>query len=81
MLELGAMGYILIGLMERRKSRSSCDRCCGGSTGGLVLGAEGDGLRQHAWLVRRWRRISAASEFGSLNVSNAAVALCRRRIG
>ncbi len=40
---------------------------------GLVLGAEGPGLRQRTrQLCGALVRISAASEFGSLNVSNAA---------
>jgi 23S rRNA (guanosine2251-2'-O)-methyltransferase len=74
MLELGAMGYVLIGLDGTAEAAlGPTIATAAGQPIGLVLGAEGDGLRQRTReLCGALARISAASEFGSLNVSNAA---------
>jgi 23S rRNA (guanosine2251-2'-O)-methyltransferase len=74
MLELGAMGYVLIGLDGTAEATlGPTIAAAAGQPIGLVLGAEGDGLRQRTReLCGALARISAASEFGSLNVSNAA---------
>ena len=74
MLELGAMGYMLIGLEGTADTAlGSAIAAAAGQPIGLVLGAEGAGLRQRTReLCGVLARISAASEFGSLNVSNAA---------
>jgi len=74
MLELGAMGYVLIGLDGTAETAlSPAIAAAAGQPMGLVLGAEGAGLRQRTReLCATLARISAASEFGSLNVSNAA---------
>lgn len=74
MLELGAMGYVLIGL-DGTADNSLCEAIAGaaGRPVGLVLGSEGAGLRQRTRdLCGALARIGAISEFGSLNVSNAA---------
>ena len=78
MQELVAMGYALIGLDgAARTTLGPAIAAVAGRPLGLVLGAEGAGLRQRTrGLCGALARISAASEFGSLNVSNvAAVAL------
>jgi 23S rRNA (guanosine2251-2'-O)-methyltransferase len=74
MLELGAMGYVLIGLDGTAETAlGPAIAAAAGQPVGLVLGAEGAGLRQRTReLCGALARISAASEFGSLNVSNAA---------
>ena len=78
MQELAGMGYALIGLDgAARTTLGPAIAAVAGRPLGLVLGAEGAGLRQRTrGLCGALARISAASEFGSLNVSNvAAVAL------
>jgi 23S rRNA (guanosine2251-2'-O)-methyltransferase len=71
---LKAMGYLLIGLDgEGAQTLDEVLVIAGKRAIGLVLGAEGPGLREKTretcdYLVR----ISAAGPFGSLNVSNAA---------
>jgi 23S rRNA (guanosine2251-2'-O)-methyltransferase len=74
MLELGAMGYVLIGLDGAAETAlGPAIAAAAGQPIGLVLGAEGAGLRQRTReLCGALARISAASDFGSLNVSNAA---------
>jgi 23S rRNA (guanosine2251-2'-O)-methyltransferase len=74
MLELGAMGYVLIGLDGTADTAlGPAIATAAGQPLGLVLGAEGAGLRHRTReLCATLARISAASEFGSLNVSNAA---------
>ncbi|MFD2842021.1 23S rRNA (guanosine(2251)-2'-O)-methyltransferase RlmB [Paracoccus cavernae] len=74
LIELQGMGYIVIGLdgtatedlsevLEPIKGRAIC----------LVLGAEGPGLRERTLeTCDKLARIPYASDFGSLNVSNAA---------
>ncbi|MGP3695801.1 23S rRNA (guanosine(2251)-2'-O)-methyltransferase RlmB [Rhodobacter sp. NSM] len=74
MEKLKAMGYTLLGLDgEAGTSLAEGLATTGGRPVGLVLGAEGPGLREKTretcdLLVR----IPAAGDFGSLNVSNAA---------
>ena len=74
MEELKAMGYLLIGLDgEGTQTLDEALAVAGKRAIGLVLGAEGPGLRDKTrdtcdYLVR----IPAAGPFGSLNVSNAA---------
>ncbi len=71
---LQQMGYVLIGL-DGAADVTVAEACRGAGAGpiGLVLGAEGPGLRE---LTRKTcdtlARIPASGEFGSLNVSNAA---------
>lgn len=71
---LKAMGYLLIGLDgEGTQTLDDVLALAGGRAVGLVLGAEGPGLRDKTretcdYLVR----IPASGPFGSLNVSNAA---------
>lgn len=72
MQELTAMGYALIGL-DGSAEVTLGPAIAAGQPLGLVLGAEGAGLRQRTReLCGALVRISAGSEFGSLNVSNAA---------
>ena len=74
MQELAAMGYALIGLDGTAEATlGPAIAAAAGQPLGLVLGAEGAGLRQRTReLCGALVRISAGSEFGSLNVSNAA---------
>ena len=74
MQELTAMGYALIGLDgTAERALGPAIAAFAGQPLGLVLGAEGAGLRQRTReLCGALARISANSEFGSLNVSNAA---------
>ncbi|WP_041527830.1 23S rRNA (guanosine(2251)-2'-O)-methyltransferase RlmB [Paracoccus aminophilus] len=74
LIELQAMGYIVIGLdgtatedlpdvLDGLKGRPLC----------IVLGAEGPGLRERTLeTCNKLARIPFAADFGSLNVSNAA---------
>ena len=84
MARLQAMGYVLIGL-DGTADQSLEDALEGlpGRAVGLVLGAEGPGMRDKTLeTCDRLARINPAGQFGSLNVSNAAaVALyaARRR--
>ena len=74
MVELQAMGFVLLGLDgEADQTIDAALAPLGDRPVGLVLGAEGPGLRQKTretcdGLVR----IPFAADFGSLNVSNAA---------
>ncbi|MFD2173575.1 23S rRNA (guanosine(2251)-2'-O)-methyltransferase RlmB [Rhodobacter lacus] len=74
MRELQEMGYVLMGLAgEAQMTLAEGLAQAGSRPVGLVLGAEGPGLREKTrdtcdMLVR----IPFASDFGSLNVSNAA---------
>ena len=84
MQELRGLGYRLVGLDG--SAAMSLDDALEETAGdplGLVLGAEGPGLRSRTReLCDRLARIDAARNFGSLNVSNAAavgLALARRR--
>ena len=74
MLRLQAMGYVLIGLDSA--AESDIDEALAAMPRGpvgLVLGAEGPGLRERTREVCDMLvRIPAAGAFGSLNVSNAA---------
>ena len=74
MQELARMGYLLIGLDGTAEAElGPAIAAAAGQPIGLVLGSEGVGLRQRTrGLCSALARISAASEFGSLNVSNAA---------
>jgi 23S rRNA (guanosine2251-2'-O)-methyltransferase len=74
MQELARMGYALIGLDGAAEATlGPAIAAVPGHPVGLVLGSEGTGLRQRTReLCVALARISAASEFGSLNVSNAA---------
>ena len=74
MQQLAAMGYALIGLDGTAQTTlGPAIAAADGQPLGLVLGAEGAGLRQRTReLCGALARISAGSEFGSLNVSNAA---------
>ena len=74
MQELAGMGYALIGLDATAEAAlGPAIAAAAGQPLGLVLGSEGAGLRQRTrQLCTALARISAASEFGSLNVSNAA---------
>jgi 23S rRNA (guanosine2251-2'-O)-methyltransferase len=74
MQELARMGYALIGLDGAAEAiLGPAIAAAPGQPVGLVLGSEGAGLRQRTReLCALLARISAASEFGSLNVSNAA---------
>jgi 23S rRNA (guanosine2251-2'-O)-methyltransferase len=71
---LQAMGYVLIGLDGA--AEATLDDTLSGLRGrpiGLVLGAEGPGLRARTReTCDRLARIPCAGAFGSLNVSNAA---------
>ncbi|MFV0336190.1 MAG: 23S rRNA (guanosine(2251)-2'-O)-methyltransferase RlmB [Tropicimonas sp.] len=74
MERLRGMGYVLLGLDGEAEIR--LDQAAGEAAGrplGLVLGAEGPGLRERTReTCDRLVRIDAAGAFGSLNVSNAA---------
>ena len=74
MQELAGMGYALIGLdATAERALGPAIAAAAGQPLGLVFGSEGVGLRQRTrGLCTALARISAASEFGSLNVSNAA---------
>jgi 23S rRNA (guanosine2251-2'-O)-methyltransferase len=75
MQQLAAMGYALIGLDGTAQTTlgPAIATAAAGQPLGLVFGAEGAGLRQRTrQLCGALARISAGSEFGSLNVSNAA---------
>ncbi len=75
MQQLAAMGYALVGLDGTAQTTLGAAIAAAGAGQplGLVLGAEGAGLRQRTrQLCGALARISADSEFGSLNVSNAA---------
>jgi 23S rRNA (guanosine2251-2'-O)-methyltransferase len=68
------MGYVLLGLDG--EAEATVGEALAGVPGrpvGLVLGAEGPGLREKTReTCDRLVRIPAAGTFGSLNVSNAA---------
>ncbi len=84
MMQLREMGVVLLGLDgEATDSIAHAVRAASGRPLGLVLGAEGPGLRQRTReLCDGLVRIDAAGGFGSLNVSNAAaVALYAAREG
>ncbi|MCB2135327.1 MAG: 23S rRNA (guanosine(2251)-2'-O)-methyltransferase RlmB [Rhodobacteraceae bacterium] len=84
MEELKAMGYVLLGLDgTATDTLDEAVSAAGGRPIGLVLGAEGPGLRDKTRdTCDRLVRIPFAGEFGSLNVSNAAaVALYAARRG
>jgi 23S rRNA (guanosine2251-2'-O)-methyltransferase len=71
---LAGMGFSLIGLAGEAETEleDAATEFSGGPVG-LVLGAEGPGLRARTReLCTSLARIRAAGEFGSLNVSNAA---------
>ncbi|MDJ0629503.1 MAG: RNA methyltransferase [Rhodobacter sp.] len=72
--QLQGMGYTLIGLAgEADEPLEEALRGAGTGAVGIVLGAEGPGLRQKTReTCDRLARIGAAGGFGSLNVSNAA---------
>lgn len=74
MERLRGMGYVLIG-MDGAAGATLAEglAAAAGRPVGLVLGAEGAGLRERTRsLCDRLARIPAAGGFGSLNVSNAA---------
>ena len=68
------MGYALVGMDGAAEgSVAQAATAFAGRPLGLVLGAEGPGMRELTGkLCDRLARIPAAGEFGSLNVSNAA---------
>jgi 23S rRNA (guanosine2251-2'-O)-methyltransferase len=74
MQELAAMGYVLVGLDGAAEAELGPLLAAEpGRPLALILGSEGVGLRQRTReLCRALARIDAASEFASLNVSNAA---------
>ncbi|MDV7141626.1 23S rRNA (guanosine(2251)-2'-O)-methyltransferase RlmB [Tropicimonas sp. TH_r6] len=74
MEELRKMGYVLLGLDgEAETDLAEAARDAADLPLGLVLGAEGPGLRERSRTTcDRLVKIDAAGEFGSLNVSNAA---------
>jgi 23S rRNA (guanosine2251-2'-O)-methyltransferase len=74
MAELKAMGFVLLGL-DGAAERTLSEGLAGaaGRPVGLVLGAEGPGLRQRTReTCDALVRVPSAGAFGSLNVSNAA---------
>ena len=86
MEDLRRMGYVLLGLDgEAGQTLEEGLAAAGGRPIGLVLGAEGPGLRERTRATcDALVRIPASGAFGSLNVSNAAaVALyaARRAMG
>ena len=74
MLELKGMGYLLLGLDgEATETLEEALADISGRPVGLVMGAEGPGLRDRTRdTCDRLVRISYAGSFGPLNVSNAA---------
>src|SRR5699024_4310768 len=74
MQELAGLGYALIGLDGA--AEAGLDTALAATAGGpvgLVLGAEGPGLRERTRTTcTALARITPAGAFGSLNVSNAA---------
>ncbi|MCU0912055.1 MAG: 23S rRNA (guanosine(2251)-2'-O)-methyltransferase RlmB [Rhodobacteraceae bacterium] len=74
MEELRRMGYVLLGLDgEAGQTLDEGLAAAGGRPVGLVLGAEGPGLREKTRATcDALVRIPASGAFGSLNVSNAA---------
>ncbi len=74
MEELKAMGFLVVGL--EGEANRELSEALGGHLGrpiALVLGAEGEGLREKTKATcDALARIGAAGAFGSLNVSNAA---------
>jgi len=74
MEELKRMGYVLLGLDgEATETLDEALADIGDRPVGLVLGAEGPGLRERTRdTCDRLVRIAYAGSFGSLNVSNAA---------
>ena len=74
MEELGALGYLLVGLDG--EAETEIGAALAGTAGqplGLVLGSEGAGLRERSRaLCTRMVRIGPGGGFASLNVSNAA---------
>jgi 23S rRNA (guanosine2251-2'-O)-methyltransferase len=74
MEELRAAGYVLIGLEgEAGLTLEEAIEGAAGRAVGLVLGAEGPGLREKTReTCDVLARIPASGDFGSLNVSNAA---------
>ncbi len=74
MTRLQAMGYVLLGLDGAAESTLAEGIAAAGNRPlGLVLGAEGPGLRERTRATcDALVRIPAAGGFGSLNVSNAA---------
>lgn len=74
MLSLRGMGYVLLGLDgEATQTLNTALAAAQDLPVGLVLGAEGPGLRERTRnTCDRLVKIPAAGAFGSLNVSNAA---------
>lgn len=74
MEELKAMGYVLLGLDGAAEATLAEGlSAAAGRPVALVMGAEGDGLRERTRTTcDRLVRIPFAGSFGSLNVSNAA---------
>lgn len=72
MLALKDMGYTLIGL-DGKGENTIQSALKGAGPVGLVLGAEGPGMRERTFdECHQIARIPYATDFGSLNVSNAA---------
>ncbi len=74
MQQLQKLGYVLIGMDgEAQTDIASAIHGQGAAPLGIVLGAEGPGLRERTReTCDMLARISSAAEFASLNVSNAA---------